>query len=169
MNTEQKQAFEIRILCGIIMKTSREAVEKHMAEKGVALSMLQFGILHLVSHHSFTSAELSRKMSLDPSTLFSSIEALVKRGFIHKERDVNDRRRYLLYLTDEANEFLQEIHAVHDDDPLLCALHEIGSEETELLRSRLRRVVEKLPDGESILAEMQARLNPETIEQSDLD
>jgi DNA-binding MarR family transcriptional regulator len=169
MNLEHKQALEIRILCGIIAKSSREAVEKRMAEKGVALSMLQFGILHMVSHHAFTSAELSRKMSLDPSTLFSSIEALVKRGYIRKERDTNDRRRYLLYLTDEAHKFMQELHAVHDDDPLLYALHEIGSEETELLCTRLRKVVETLPEGQSILHEIQARLNPSTLDESKLD
>ena len=169
MKLEHKQALEIRILCSIIVKNSREAIEKRMAEKGIALSMLQFGILHLVSHHAFTSAEISRKMSLDPSTLFASIEALVKRGYIRKERDTTDRRRYMLYLTDEAHEFMQELHAVHDDDPLLCALHEIGSEETELLRARLRKVVETLPEGQSILNEIEARLNPSTLDKSNLD
>lgn len=169
MNVEHKQTLEIRILCGIIMKTSREAVEKRMAEKGVALSMLQFGILHLVRHDASTSAELSRKMGLDPSTLVPAVEALVKRDFIRKERDTKDRRRYLLYLTENANEFLHEMHAVTDDDPLLCALHELGSEETELLRHRLRKVVKTLPEGESILHEMEARINSVATNKSDLD
>ncbi|MDQ7028239.1 MAG: MarR family transcriptional regulator [Anaerolineae bacterium] len=169
MNIDHKQTLEIRILCGIIMKTSREAIEKRMAETGVALSMLQFHILHLVRQDTITSAELSRKMGLDPSTLVPAIDALVKRDFIRKERDTKDRRRYLLYLTETAHEFIHDIHAVADDDPLFCALQELGATETEHLRQHLRKVVETLPQGAATLSEIEVRIKSVSDNKLNLD
>ena len=162
LNTERQQALEIRILTSIITKTVRQAMEQHMAEKGVSLSMLQFGILHLISHQTCTSAEMSKRMLLDPSTLVPAIDGLVQKGYIRKDRDPHDRRRYLLQLTDTAHTFMSDMHAVTDDDPLLLALQQLGPDEAELLRGLLRKVVHSLPEGETILAEIQARMNPQS-------
>jgi len=159
MKSTYRQALEIRILSSIITKTSRQALEQRMTEKGIALSMLQMGILHLVSHHAFTSSELSRKMMLDPSTLVPAMDALIRKGYITRKRDSDDRRRYLLFLTDAAHELLRDVHMVNDDDPLLFALEILGEDNSEQLRRLLRSVVERLPEGEAMLKEMEARLN----------
>jgi DNA-binding MarR family transcriptional regulator len=159
LNSERQQALEIRLLTGIIIKTARQSMERHMAEKGISLSMLQFGILHVASLNTCTSAEMSKLMMLDPSTLVPAIDGLVEKGLIRKERDPYDRRRYLLQPTEEAHAFMSEMNVVTDDDPLLYAVQQLGTDESELLVSLLRKVVESLPEGETIVADIQTRID----------
>lgn len=163
LNTEQQQALEIRILIGFIAKTVRQTLEQSMADKGVSLSMLQFGILHLTSHHhACTSADMSKRMMLDPSTLVPAVDGLVEKGLLRKERDPHDRRRYLLQPTEEAQALMREINVVTDNDPVLRALTELGADDSELLLRLLRKVVETLPEGNSITAEIQTRIQQHT-------
>ena len=166
MEPIHRQALEIRILASIVTKTTRQAVEQRLSEKGIALSMLQMGILHLLNHHTFTSAELSRKMMLDPSTLVPAIDALERKAYITRQRDPDDRRRYLLLLTDTAHELLRDLHVVSDDDPLLLALHELGEVDSKQLCCLLRNVVQRLPEGETMLQEIETRLNPTSINEN---
>jgi DNA-binding MarR family transcriptional regulator len=164
LNTERQQALEIRILIGFIAKTVRQATEQYMAEKGVSLSMLQFGILHLASHHNFcTSADMSKQMMLDPSTLVPAVDGLVEKGLLVKERDPHDRRRHLLQLTEEGQAIMRELNFVNDNDPVLRALEELGVEDSELLLNLLRKVVETLPEGSSIATEIHERIKQYTI------
>ena len=150
-------ALQIRILALILFKTSVQNFEQHLTEKGIQLSMLQMGILRFVSHHPYTLSELSRKMMLDPSTLVPSINALVKKGYVTRERDPNDRRRMPLLLTDEGLTLIQSQPMMCDDDPLLASLQGLGQKKVEQLQQLLREAVASLPDGEQILNEVDAR------------
>jgi DNA-binding MarR family transcriptional regulator len=98
-----------------------------------------------------------------------AVEGLVQKGYIYKERDPNDRRRYLLYLTAAAHEFLSDMHAVTEDDPLLIAVAELGEADSKQLLHLLRKVIQTIPQGENMLCEIQTRLNPQKIATSELD
>ena len=153
--SDQFKTQQIRIFSSLILKVSSQMMEQCLSDEGLNLSMLQIGILRLVSHEPFTLSELSRKMLLDPSTLVPSVESLVKRGYIKKERDPNDRRRMPLSLTDEGLALLDHVHAVRHDDPLLIALQAMGQEKTQHLHDLLRDVVTHLPDGDDMLTKIQ--------------
>lgn len=153
--SDQQTAQEIRIFASLILKISAQTMESYLSEEGLNLSMLQVGILRLVSRETFTLSDLSRRMMLDPSTLVPSIDSLVKRGYIKKKRDPNDRRRMPLSLTDDGYVLLKHIHAVREDDPLLIGLKALGEDKTQLLHDLLYEVVAQLPDGETMLCNFQ--------------
>lgn len=54
-----------------------------------------------------TMMGLVRYQKIAPATASETISLLVKRGLLAKERDPNDRRQYLLRLTDEAEEMVK--------------------------------------------------------------
>lgn len=156
--TDHRRIHEIRILASILLKSSTQAIEKRMSEKGITLSVLQLNILRLLTIETFTNSELSRKMMLDPSTLVPSVDALVKRGYVVRHRDPNDRRRHPLSLTENGRHILHDLHIITDDDPLHQALAGLQAEDVHQLVDLLRAVVRGLPDGEHILDEVQLRL-----------
>lgn len=160
MDLTQQRALEVRMLSGMIMKCVGYALEKRLSDKGIAISRLQFGILHLISHENYTISELSKKMMLDPSTLVPSVDALEEKGLVKRERDPNDRRRYPLLLTDAGQTIVGDLHVISPDDPLLLALAQIGETDSEHLRTLLRKVIEQMPDGETMLEEMESRIKP---------
>ncbi|WP_374624930.1 MarR family winged helix-turn-helix transcriptional regulator [Pandoraea sp.] len=47
-----------------------------------------------------TQAELAERMELTPMALVRLLERLTEKGLVRRERDSNDKRAYLLHLTD---------------------------------------------------------------------
>lgn len=88
---------------------------------------------------------MSREASLDTSTAGSVVFRLVQRGFIRLDKDPNDRRRNLLWLTETGEQLRQEIGARASamTDRWVGGLDEA---ELELLVSLLQRVID---DGEA--------------------
>jgi DNA-binding MarR family transcriptional regulator len=154
MAISHQQVQEIRFMTMIMHKISRQAMQQGFTEKGIDLTMLQYGMLNMVQMNSCTMADLSRKMGLDPSTLVSSVDALVKKGYISRERDPQDRRRYPLRLTDSGLELLKHLRETFGGDPLSLALEQLEASELEQLQVLLRKVVVVLPEGEKALKEM---------------
>jgi hypothetical protein len=66
-------------------------------------------------------------------------------------------------LTEEGQALMRELNFVNDNDPVLRALEELGVEDSELLLNLLRKVVETLPEGSSIAAEIHERIKQYTI------
>lgn len=156
---EHRTTIEIRILASIMMKISTQALEQYLASQDINVSALQYGILRLLSFESYTISELSKKMLLDPSTLVPTVDALVKKGYVQRERDPLDRRRMPLRLTESGRSVLHDTPINPHDDPLHRALEGMSEADVTSLLDLLRRVVLHLPEGESILTEMQARLH----------
>jgi DNA-binding MarR family transcriptional regulator len=103
-------------------------------------------------------ADLSRKMGLDPSTLVASVDALVKKGYLKRERDPEDRRRYPLHVTESGTALLKHLRETFGADPLPAALEQLDDEEREQLQSLLGKVVMFLPEGEAALEEIETHL-----------
>lgn len=166
MAISRQQVQEIRIMTMLMHKISRQAMQQRFAEEGIDLTMLQYGMMTIVHMNSCTMADLSGKMGLDPSTLVSSVDALVKKGYLNRERDPNDRRRYPLHPTETGTNLLKRLHESFGSDPLPAALEQLDDAELEQIQYLLRKIVIGLPNGESALEEMEAhwRLHDELME-----
>lgn len=162
MDHTRTLAIEVRILASIIMKVSTQALEQHLNTLDISISALQYGILRLVSFHSFTLTELSRKMLLDPSTLVPSVDSLVQKGFIIRERDPNDRRRMPLQITEAGTALLESTTPIASGDPLPLALEQLTADDRTKLQELLREVVMNLPEGEALLREVSHRISPDS-------
>ena len=157
MAISRQQVQKIRIMTILMHKISHQAMQQRFAEEGIDLTRLQYGIMSMAKMNSLTITDLSRKMGLDPSTLVPSVDALVKKGYISRERDPNDRRRYPLSPTESGTKLLKRLHDNFGSDPLPTALGQLKSAELEQLQDLLRKVVMNLPNGESALEEMEAQ------------
>jgi DNA-binding MarR family transcriptional regulator len=138
----------------IMHKISRQAMQQRFAEEDIDLTTLQYGLMSMTQMDKCTMADLSRKMGLDPSTLVPSVDALVKKGYISRERDPQDRRRYPLHLTDSGLELLKHLRETFGGDPLSLALEQLEASELEQLQLLLRKIIIALPEGEKALKEM---------------
>jgi DNA-binding MarR family transcriptional regulator len=151
-------SYEVHILTAVIVKAARQSMEQHLAQLGTPLTTLQYAILRLLSADAFTLSELSRKMVLDPSTLVPALDALEHKGFIRRERDPSDRRRFPLVLTADGKVLLEQVQCAEHNDLLHQALIQLHEGDAEQLRTLLRRVVQQLPDGEANLKEIDERI-----------
>lgn len=163
MSLSHKEAQELRLLAVLMLKIPRQQLEQRFADDGIDLSMLQHHIMSMAQRHQPTIADISRWFGLDPSTLVPSVDALVKKGYLKRERDPNDRRRYPLHLTDEGRETHEHIHHNLGDDPLHIALMTLNEEDLAHFGRILRLIVQALPDGESALAELDEHIDAHAL------
>jgi len=133
----------------------------------MALTMLQYGIMNMAQMEKMTMADLSRKMGLDPSTLVTSVDTLVKKGYLKRERDLEDRRRYPLHVTESGTDLLKYLRETFGADPLPTALEQLDDEEREQLQYLLGKVVMFLPEGEAAMEEVETHL--QMMEQAEED
>lgn len=87
-----------------------------------------------------TMMGLVRYQKIAPATASETISLLVKRGLLEKERDPNDRRQFLLRLTDEAEKLMEH-------DPLLqlsVALAEMDESTLHCMADGLEQVLFKI-------------------------
>ncbi|GAB3599591.1 MarR family winged helix-turn-helix transcriptional regulator [Microbacterium tumbae] len=73
------------------------------------LSLSQEWIISLLegSPRGMSSAELARAQDVTAQTMSNAVAALIRRGFVHGEPDPADRRRTVLFTTDDGAAALQ--------------------------------------------------------------
>ncbi len=138
-------ASEIRILISIIIKMAGRDLEHRLEASGTGLSSLQYGVLHLISHHQSTLSELSRVMMLAPATLVPVVDALERRGLIRRGTDLKDRRRTPLSATESGAQLLRRVPFVDANDALLASLNRMGEDKSAELLRLLRELAEGMP------------------------
>jgi len=100
----------------------------------------RFAVLTLIAENpGMTQTALGKAAGRDKSTLTTTLDDLVKRGLVSRERAPNDRRSYTLFLTDKGCALHQKLMAAaraHDAD--LDRL--VGPENKTLFLTLLRRI-----------------------------
>lgn len=59
-------------------------------------------LLHLYNFNHVSQEELSTYLMIDKAATARGVQSLIKKGYIKKEKDPNDRRAYQVYLTESA-------------------------------------------------------------------
>ncbi len=147
--------YELRLLLGVMMRASVRAIEERLAAREAPISALQYLIMTTLHYHPLTLSDLSRKVQLDPSTVSTAVDALVRKGYLVRGQDPRDRRRMPLSLTESGTALLRTIPGLLHDDLLVDVMKQLGPARAAALRDLLREAVLLLPDGPTILSEMQ--------------
>ncbi len=147
-------AVEIRILNSIVTKLTMRDLELRVVETLPGISLLQFGVLRLLSREQLTLSELSAKMMLTPSTLVPAVDKLERQNLVVRGKDPNDRRRTPLQLTDEARAALIRIPPAHPDDAIVQAIAQMGESKAIQLHKLLREVLHHLMPDRDIYEEI---------------
>ena len=162
MEPDKKHLFmmsvEIRILTSILTRISSRSVEERFSAHNADVSGLQYGVLRMLGHQSFTISELSRHFAIDPSTLVPVINSLERKSLVVRGKDPNDRRRIPVSLTEKGAALIQNMPFVHEDDLLFKTLDAMGEEKAQVLLDLLKEVIQKMPDGEEIVESINSRL-----------
>jgi DNA-binding MarR family transcriptional regulator len=150
---------EVRALTSIIARLAHASFEQQLNQSDLGVSPLQFGVMRSLAHHQHTISELSRKFVVDPSTLVPVVDSLERKGLVERNRDPQDRRRVPLRLTEEGQQLLCRDLPVSHDDPFYRALSNMGEESSIQLRTLLEEVLRAMPEGGTIMEEVQSRLD----------
>ncbi|MBC7256662.1 MAG: MarR family transcriptional regulator [Chloroflexi bacterium] len=107
MSDPQRQTAEM-ILHTIpgVMRT----IAGDLRRRGIVPVPAHLGILIALAERPRSLGELADLHAVSPPTMSSSIHRLVSKGWLHCERDPQDRRRLLIHLTEEGWTVLSEIH-----------------------------------------------------------
>jgi DNA-binding MarR family transcriptional regulator len=115
----------------------REALDEVVATAD--LTTLQYTALTVLERHpGITSAELARSSFVRAQTMAEMVTYLLGRRLVTRERDQNNRRQYLLFLSDEGRKVLDGVFdAVADIESRMLDGFDAG--QTEILRTYLLR------------------------------
>lgn len=108
---------EVRAL-GTYVKLMRAAesitsrVHKHLSSVGLTVS--QFGVLEALYHlGSLSQRDLGQKILRSSGNITMVIDNLEKRSLVRRERDVTDRRIFIVHLTGEGKKLIRKIFPSH--------------------------------------------------------
>lgn len=103
------------------------------------LTTLQYTALTVLERHpGMTSAELARNSFVRAQTMAEMVTYLLGRGLVTRERDQSNRKQYLLSLSREGHQVLQDLYNdVADIEARMLEGFDLG--QTEILRTYLSR------------------------------
>jgi MarR family 2-MHQ and catechol resistance regulon transcriptional repressor len=107
------------------------------------LTISQFGVLESLFHLGpLCQNELGNKILKSNSNMTTVVDNLEKRGLVRRERDKNDRRMIIVYLTEAGSELISKVLPQH-----VSAIKEqfqvLSAEEHILLGNLLRKLGKK--------------------------
>jgi DNA-binding MarR family transcriptional regulator len=104
-----------------------------------SLTTLQYTALTVLERHpGITSAELARNSFVRAQTMAEMLTYLLGRGLVTRERDESNRKQYLLALSTEGQQVLDDLYdAVADIETKMLDGFDVG--QTEILRTYLLR------------------------------
>jgi len=103
------------------------------------LTTLQYTALTVLERHpGMTSAELARNSFVRAQTMAEMVTYLLGRGLVTRERDPGNRKQYLLALSREGHQVLDDLYGdVADIEARMLEGFDVG--QTEILRTYLSR------------------------------
>ena len=131
-----------------IKQVSGRLLERMLAAKGVdAFNGPQGRILFVLwQKDGVPMSELSRQTGLATTSLTSMIDRMEEAGLVCRERTTADRRKVLIYLTDEARALEKDYDEVSDE--MNAVFYEgFTDAEAEQLDSYLERVLGNIESG----------------------
>jgi DNA-binding MarR family transcriptional regulator len=129
-----------------LMRHVREAVRHQPCGDDEPLSMSQYLVLEMLSHHVFSLKDLAAVHHVTPSTMSRSVDLLVRRGWIERTSDQHDRRQVTLNLTELGRDTRRQMMG-HVQDTVTDLMAQLNDDER-------RRVY----DGLSVLCALVARV-----------
>ena len=77
-----------------------EYLKKYSALYNVNKTQLR-ALVFIKNHGSISMTELCAKLNIEKGSLTSMIDDLTKKGYVYREKDLSDRRKYMIVITEE--------------------------------------------------------------------
>ncbi|MEP1095205.1 MAG: MarR family winged helix-turn-helix transcriptional regulator [Cyclobacteriaceae bacterium] len=107
MNLNKTKRFGVHL--DVTLKLIKQDLLRRFRDNGIDLTPEQWTILsELAGHDAIYQRDLAANTFKDAPTVSRIIELLVKRGYLLREADEEDRRRFLVSLTDEGQKIYEK-------------------------------------------------------------
>lgn len=111
-----------------------------LKKRGVKLSMTEVHVLEAIKNtEDATMGNVANKLRVTMGTLTTSINVLVKKNFVERNRDENDRRKVYITLTDQAKDVLV-IHDEFHEEMVSSLLKDLNLEKDKILLKSLENI-----------------------------
>ncbi len=110
--------------------------QQQLKQNGVTLSMTEVHVIEAISKSEVkTMGNIAKRLRVTLGTLTTSIDRLVKKGFVKRVYDENDRRKVFIELLDLGVEVLNKHSEFHDEMLDKLFLDTSVSEDEVLIKS----------------------------------
>lgn len=124
-----------------IDRGSQSLINKKL--EGINIGCGQHGFLYVISkNEGISQKELSEKLKIGKATTAKAIKNLMKRGYIKREKDENDKRFYKLYLTELGKEASPLVSSIFQE---LTGIYSDGFTEEE--NAEVLKILKKILDN----------------------
>lgn len=114
--------------------------EAALKSKGVTLSMTEIHVLEAIRNSTVpTMGKVAKRLRITLGTLTTSVNVLVKKEFVYRYRDENDRRKVYLKLSKNALDVLK-IHDDFHDEMIEALLKDLNIDKDEVLIKSLENI-----------------------------
>ncbi|MCV9926703.1 MarR family transcriptional regulator [Flavobacterium sp. LS1R49] len=122
------------------IKSYRQFAQKNINDEGYDITIDQGLILNIIQENpGISQKEISRRAFKDHASITRIIELLVKRDFLKRDFNSEDRRRFDLSLTEFGKDTLTKIEPIVDLNRK-NAIEGVSVEEMELLKNILQKI-----------------------------
>ena len=109
---DEERALETYIKLSRAAEAVTARINRHLQDHGLTVS--QFGVLEALYHlGSLHQNQLAEKILKSSGNMTLVIDNLVKRGWVERRRDLQDRRYVNVHLTDEGHALIDGIFPTH--------------------------------------------------------
>lgn len=142
--------MEIQNILGYLLNTSARFIKRRMDKSldSFNLTTPQWAILKLLyNKNELTQAQIAYELKADRATTGTIILNLYEKEYIHKVIDKNDRRSYIISLTQKAKDIIKQIELIVNNITNE-ALEGVSEEEVKVLYDTLKQIINNLANEE---------------------
>lgn len=122
------------------IKTYRMYAQKQIKSKGLNITIDQWLVLKsLKENPDLNQAELAEIVFKDNASITRIIDLLVKSGYVEREINPNDRRKFNLNITSTGNKILDETYAIVLQNRKI-ALSDITENDIQIMSKTLQKI-----------------------------
>lgn len=140
----EKERIDLKVIITLsrCFQSVRRAEEVWIKEKGVTLA--QFGVIELLYHKGEMNVrEIIKKTLSTAGNMTVVIDNLEKEGYITRDKNKNDKREYIIRISEKGNSFIESFFPEH-----IKNISKLLSVLTEEEKNKLTEILKKL--GKSI-------------------
>jgi len=141
--------MQIQNKLGYLLNTSARFIKRRM-DKNLEIYNLttsQWAVIKLLfNKEELTQAQIAEELNADRATVGTVITNLCEKKYVNKVTDKNDRRSYVISLTQNAEDAVKEIDLIAER-VTKEALAGINDENIEVLYNALSQVIKNLSKG----------------------
>jgi len=103
------QAHPIFVMI-MLLKVARRMSTEHYGEKTKAINIQHYAILAMIDEYGpLSQKQISQMIDTDPSDIVGLMDTLEEAQMVTRKRDMNDRRRHSLQITDTGQRELADL------------------------------------------------------------